>query len=245
MDSGKDLIKKYDLDKKEIQKWAKKKYPTFQDNLRLMVMTYVTEKMGMKIDPFEVGLERELELTPVSDLREDAFSEIEVLVVTKVSEFEYLSCPECRKKVDEDNECPSHGKVEPEVSVWRKFIAGDATGDLVLTISPGTVLNGSIVGRAVRARGSLRSDRGEFVIRTLKISDSVMKLEAEENEGKELDISEEELDTFKKFVRVYGGVPKKQLQSWHETKGLKGSLDDLIKSAGLKVKDGRYYVKED
>jgi len=240
-----ELIKKYSLDKKKIESWGKEKYPLFQNNLRLITLAYLTQELGISIDAFELGFERHLEVTPVKDLQKDVFSEIRVLIASKISDFEYLACPECNKKIDDSNSCPVHGKVKAEIATWRKYIAGDETGDVVLTFPP-RLKEERVLGRVVVVRGTLRSGRDEFVCRTVRVVEEVPQKDRKEGKDKEtevLEISSEELETFKKFVQVYGGVPKKQLKAWHDAKGLESSLEQLIKAAQLQYKDGKYYVK--
>lgn len=242
------LLKRYSLSKKVVKKWAAKKFPKYKDNLRMMISMYLQETEGLKLDPFELGMVTAKEHVPVSDLEYNVFSQIVVLVASKISEFEYNACSECNKKVGDDNECETHGEVSTNLVAWKKYIAGDETGDLIFTLPPTTTYGGEMVNLEFRAEGSLREDRGEFLVRHLTpITDedeeeSESEVEEEEDEAEDVESDEKELEAVTQFVDIYGGAPIGTLKAWHKSKKMKTPVKILIKAAKLKLKDGKYYV---
>ena len=252
----KKLLKRYSLDEKAVKKWAKEKYPDYAENLKMMISMYLQEKQGIKLDPYELGMVKPKEHVDVRDLENRVFSQIRVLISGKISEFEYNACPECNSKVDDDNECDKHGKVKPVLVAWKKYTAGDKTGDVIFTLPPTTSFGGVLVNETVEAEGSFREDRGEFVVRSLRvISDgngdtsetlpTPPEAEAEEEPEAEWDgeVNEEEVQALKDFVDIYGGAPEGTIASWVASKEFTTPLKELIKAAKLKKKKDKYYVE--
>jgi len=146
------FLSRYGATWSEVEEWARKHYPQFIGNRKLMAMVYVKQVLGKPI----------LKKT-VAELDVGEVAELEVLAVERMSSRSYMGCPICYSKVTDDV-CPRHGKVEPVEHEWVSYYAGDETDMVILTIPPR--LKGDYEGCVLKVRGTL-NERGEFVVNSI------------------------------------------------------------------------------
>jgi hypothetical protein len=157
-------LKGFGVDEATVDEWAAKNYPQYKSNRELMAKLYLVTVKGVKVaEPRVVG-----EFTTVSELTVGAVSRIQVVVVQQVEKRAYVGCPKCMKKLDAAPnttvECPRDGLVRAQVLEWNLVLAGDSTGEIMLTIPPsiGRVPN---AGEVIAVEGVLTEQEEFFVYR--------------------------------------------------------------------------------
>jgi len=128
-------LKELNVSEEEFQKFCER-YPTFKDNKELMAKLYLAVVRGIRVaEPKITG-----EFTNVSDLMVGVVSRIKVVVIQHVDKRAYVGCPKCNRKlqaaVNTTVECPKCGIVKAQSLVWTEILAGDNTGEVILTIPP-------------------------------------------------------------------------------------------------------------
>jgi uncharacterized C2H2 Zn-finger protein len=154
-------LKEFGVSEEEFQRFCER-YPTFKDNKELMAKLYLAVAKGIKVaEPKIVG-----EFTNVADLMVGVVSRIKVVVVQQVDKRTYVGCPKCNRKlqaaVNTTVECPKCGVVKAQSLVWTEILAGDNTGEVILTIPPsvGRVPN---EGEIIAVEGVL-TENEEFLV---------------------------------------------------------------------------------
>lgn len=244
------LIKEYGLDEMEVRQWGAKHYPQFT-NLNILAQLYLKQVKKVEIDP------RMLSVTgkkvSVADLKAGEWCVVEVQVGVKTRQNAYRGCPKCWKSVREGGVCPDCG-VETVVMTWDDYVAGDNTGEIIVSLPPRLTMKGvDLEGTTIRARGVLR-DSGEFMINAYQI------VQANPPAGSEVPASPKvplpsttasessatsppgglnrEREDVKKILDIFGEVPWDELAKWHEFRKFTTPLTELLQGIA-EVKDGR------
>jgi hypothetical protein len=154
-------LKQYNVDEEKFNSFCSK-YGEFATNRELMAKLYFAKELNMRVaEPKIVG-----EFKKVTELVVRELSRIKVVVVQKVEERSYVGCPKCLRKLEAAPnttvECVRDGVVKAQMLTWNLVLAGDSSGEIMLTIPPsiGRVPN---VGEVIAAEGSL-SEQGEFFV---------------------------------------------------------------------------------
>jgi uncharacterized C2H2 Zn-finger protein len=154
-------LKEFGVSEEEFQRFCER-YPTFKNNKELMAKLYLAVAKGIRVaEPKIVG-----EFINVADLMVGVVSRIKVVVVQQVDKRTYVGCPKCNRKlqaaVNTTVECPKCGVVKAQSLVWTEILAGDNTGEVILTIPPsvGRVPN---EGEIIAVEGVL-TENEEFLV---------------------------------------------------------------------------------
>ncbi len=150
-------IEKYGLNKQEVEAWGREHYPEFAGNLNLIAQLYLTKVLGITPKP---PVPRE-KVVPVRSVHEGDRTVIRVLVTAKVAERSYTGCPHCRRKIN-GNVCPGCGVVTPIEYKWLVYLAGDTSGEIIVSFPPGVDVPDDLIGRVMWLDGSYKG--GEFLV---------------------------------------------------------------------------------
>jgi len=138
------------------------KYPEFKTNKELMAKLYLATVKGVRVaEPRVTG-----ELVKVSSLTPNVPARIRVVVVQNVEKRAYVGCPKCFKKLqaapNTTVECPRDGLVKAQVLEWNLALAGDDTGEIMLSIPP-SVSAVPNPGDVIAVEGTL-TEQEEFIV---------------------------------------------------------------------------------
>jgi uncharacterized C2H2 Zn-finger protein len=154
-------LKEFGVSEEEFQRFCEK-YPNFKDNKELLAKLYLAVVKGIRVaEPKIAG-----EFTNVADLMVGVVSRVKVVVVQQVDKRTYVGCPKCNRKlqaaVNTTVECPKCGVVKAQSLTWTEMLAGDSTGEVILTFSPsiGRIPN---EGEIIAVEGVLTEDE-EFLV---------------------------------------------------------------------------------
>ena len=157
------LLEQHGFTEAQVRQWAGRKYPMFANNIVLMTYLFLREH-GVEIRPRVVGV---YQPKKVSELEIGDRAELQLLVAAKIGEVRYFGCPECYTKVEDRDgrfwcsKCSSY--VEPVEYSFKRYIAGDETGTVIVVIPP--YVSGELeAGKMYRVRGRMQ-DNTEFLIR--------------------------------------------------------------------------------
>lgn len=254
-----DLLKRYGISEEEVRRWAREKYPYFADNLLLMTLLYLKEVKD--IEP--------LAYTPrkVVNLKPGERAELNVLIALKLSENRYRACPECYTKVDERNGeyyCPRHGiTVEPIEVCWRRYIAGDDTGTIIIAIPP-RIRDEIKLGSTYCIRGIL-GDRGEFVVRSISPIEVRVEVKPETVKAKpkarvearpspkakevRLEVTEDVIEDVKDYLRVWGELDIDEFRRWWRNMGYEkdyGAFETVLRNVrDIVIEEGKIKLREE
>jgi len=163
-------IRKYGLNKAEVEEWGKKHYPEFAKNLALIAQLYLIKVKGIKPKP-PIRADK---IKKVATLQEGERAIIKVVVTLLVGERAYLGCPICKKRVSDSNMCPNCGVVEPKEYKWVTYHAGDDTGEVILNFPPGVSEDlRDLTGAIILAVGRYRA--GEFIVENYDILEETQR----------------------------------------------------------------------
>ena len=131
--------------------------------------------------------ERQVEVKKISSLNPNEFASIEGTIVQVFEPRFYNACPECRKKIDEANNCKDHGKVIPKeipiVNIYiddgteniRAVLFNENANSLVSsieTLKKPDDFRDEILGKQVKATGKVVNNemfqRNEFIVNSLE-----------------------------------------------------------------------------
>jgi hypothetical protein len=154
-------LKQYGVDEAEFNKFCGN-YPQFASNRELMAKLYLSVVKGVRVaEPRVTG-----EFTSISELSVGEVSRIQVAVVQQVEKRAYVGCPKCMRKLqaapNTTVECQRDGIVRAQLLEWNLVLAGDSTGEIMLSIPPsvGRVPN---VGEVIAVEGVL-TEQEEFLV---------------------------------------------------------------------------------
>lgn len=251
-----DLIQYYGLKEEEVLEWGQQHYPMFLNNRNLIAQLYLLKVKNIKVDP---ALLEGVKGVPVkvAELKPETWSTLEVAIGVKVRENQYLGCPNCLRRVDENNECSQCGRVTPKTFIWEDYVIGDDTGDIVASFPPKvTAAGGYQIGDIVRLRGILRND-GSFIVAKVESKTSPPKEESQPVASQpEVPVQaapspaptppkkvpgalEKESDMVKRVLTVFSEVQLEDLKRWHSSRNMVTPLEELLKHIGAKIKNGK------
>jgi len=247
----KKLLKQHGFTESQVREWAERKYPMFANNISLMAFLFLQEK-GISLQPRIVGV---YQAKKVSDLVAGDRAEIQVLVGAKLGEVHYFGCPECYTKVEERENryyCPKCDKyVEANEYVFRRYIAGDETGNVIVVIPP--YVEGELnIGKLYKLRGRMQ-DNGEFSIREFEevelptpsveeereevIEVKVPVREKEESEEEEIEEEIELPETIEAEVEEEKEVVEEEKEEKEEEKKEEEEVEILPELADAKISE--------
>lgn len=165
-------LKEYGVSDEEFNKFCEK-YPEFKSNRELMAKLYLVTVKGVKVaEPRITG-----EFTKVAELSVNVPSRIRVVAIQQVDKRSYVGCPKCLKKLqaapNTTVECPRDGLVKAQVLEWNLVLAGDDTGEIMLSIPPsvGKVPNN---GEVIAVEGVL-TELDEFIVWRYSTAEAAVK----------------------------------------------------------------------
>lgn len=150
-------IEKYGLKKEEVEAWGREHYPEFAGNLNLIAQLYLSKVLGITPKP---PVPRE-KVVLVKSVHDGDRAVIRVLVTAKVAERSYTGCPHCRRKI-EGNVCPGCGVVTPIEYKWLVYLAGDTSGEIIISFPPGVDVPDDLIGKVMLLDGTYKD--GEFLV---------------------------------------------------------------------------------
>lgn len=254
------LYAKYGLNEQEVLEWAKKHYPQFIGNKNIIAQLYLKLVKGVQVDPRSLVLLTGKKVN-VADLRVGEWSIIEVLVGVRTRQSAYQGCPVCFRST-QDGLCPQCGKTTPQVMIWEEYLAGDSSGEVILTLPPRITSEGkNYEGTVLRVKGVLR-DSGEFMAQAVQEvtprgvspapAPEVPKAKPQappqeipkeppvrvQEEIPKVEVGDEALEReardLQKILEVFGEVPYDDLVMWHKSRKLVTPLDVLINAVGMR-----------
>ena len=238
-----DLYKKYAVNKEDVKAWAEKNYPAFLSAESVMVQLYLNEVRGVLVEPTDVQVVTG-EATEVADLEEGTWCVIEVAVGRKIRETQYMGCPICYKSISKDGpqECGTHGAVESVAHSWARYIAGDNSGEIVVSTPPRfSKQYKDLMGSIIKARGVL-NDQGEFNLNTINIiggkTQETLVVEARAGAPAVLKekagefVNEAEVGKFQQMLEALPSMALEDLEKWHSYNKIATPLNLLIMKAG-------------
>lgn len=234
-----DIFEKHGITKKEVLEWGTRIYPQFT-NENILAQLYLKQVKKLTLDPREVELMTGKEVD-VEDLTTGDWCIIDIIVGTKIRENSYLGCPNCSKKVAEDKICRSCGPVIPVTLFWTSYVAGDNTGDVMLSVPP-RISNDyrDLEGIMMKARGVL-GDQGEFMVQNMEMLKEPPK---ELEEKKAEDTGDMEVAALKNVLTNFPVATYEDLKTWHRQRNLTTDLDMLIIQVGAeKDEEGNVALK--
>jgi replication factor A1 len=135
----------------------------------------------------EFNDQRQIETKKISSLNENDFTSIEGTVVQVFEPRFYNACPECRKKVNEESKCETHGSIVPKEIPIVNIYLDDGTENIRLVLfnenanklvsSIETLKNpddfrDEVLGKQIKATGKVVKndmfDRNEFMVNSLE-----------------------------------------------------------------------------
>lgn len=154
-------LKEYGVTEEEFNKFCEK-YPEFKNNRELMAKLYLVIVKGVRVaEPRITG-----EFTKVAELSVNVPSRIRVVAIQQVDKRSYVGCPKCLKKLqaapNTTVECPRDGLVKAQVLEWNLVLAGDDTGEIMLSIPP-SVGRVPSNGEVIAVEGVL-TEQEEFIV---------------------------------------------------------------------------------
>ena len=166
-------LKEYGVTEEEFEKFCEK-YPDFKSNRELMAKLYLTVVKGIKVAAPIAG-----EFTPISQLQVGVVSRIHAVVLQHVRKNIYTGCPRCFKKLEvapnTTVDCPRCGPVKAQPLEWNIVLAGDESGEILLTIPP-RIGQAPRPGEIIDVEGML-TEEDEFFVYRYAISTSRVKVE--------------------------------------------------------------------
>lgn len=227
----KSIFEKYGISRQEVLEWGMKHYPQFT-NENILAQLYLRHVKKVNLDPNDVALMTGKEVD-VEDLQPGEWCIIQVVVGAKVRSNSYRGCPECYKRVDDNNMCPKCGLVTPVDLFWDTYVAGDNTGDVMVSFPP-RIANEyrNLEGTILKIRGFL-NDQGEFIAQNIEV---VKEPPKSLEEKKEQTVVEKEVEALRNVLLNFPEVSYEDLKTWHRQRGFTTDLDLLIMKVGA-VKD--------
>jgi len=229
-----DIFSQNGITREEVIAWATKAYPQFVENEGVIVQLYLDQVKNKKVDP-QTTVWLKGEKTLVSDLEQGAWVTLEVVVGSIVRENSYHGCPSCSKKVDvEDPLCPKCNKeVTPVEYTWIDYVAGDNSGDIIITIPPKLeATTGSLTGKVVTIRGSL-NDQGNFFVNALNVhSPDENTLSAK----RDASTKKSEIELLSETLSRFPQITVADLRKWHADSKLTTPLSEMLSSIGMEMK---------
>jgi hypothetical protein len=156
-------LKSFGIQESEFEAFCNK-YPQFKSNKELMAKLYLSIVKGVRVaEPKIVG-----EFVKVSELTVGVVSRIKVVVIQHIETRSYVGCPKCYKKLQVSpntiTECMRDGTVKAQLLEWSMILAGDDTGEILLTISP-SINQLPQPGEIIAVEGVLNESEEFFVYR--------------------------------------------------------------------------------
>lgn len=236
-----DLYEKYGLKKEEVLQWGASRYPQFIKAESILAQLYIKEVQNKTIEPAEVALMTGTDFA-VDELSPNVWGVITVVVGIKTKSNSYNGCPTCMKKVPDDNICSKCGPTTAVELTFETYVAGDNSGDLMLSVGPRLVAEfPNLEGLVIRARGSI-GDQGEFNVNNLELLSEPASGLAEKQT---VDMVEREVGLLTNVIQSFGSVAYEDLKQWHATKTISCDLDMLMVKAGaVKAEDGKVSIPD-
>jgi uncharacterized C2H2 Zn-finger protein len=154
-------LKEYNVSDEDFEKFCKQ-YGEFATNRELMAKLYLVREKGVKVAEMPITGP----ITKVSELKVNTTSVIKVIIIQCVDTRQYVGCPRCYRAIqaapNTDVVCERDGAVRAETLSWSNFLAGDDTGEIMLTFPP-RIPQVPKVGDVIVAQGSL-SEQYEFYV---------------------------------------------------------------------------------
>ena len=97
---------------------------------------HLTSNSTISLSSFDIGnvkTEQELKLTSIDRLHANDIAKLRAVVVQVFDPFFFNVCPECKRKVVEENgsfKCETHGVVEPLERMLLSFVVDDGTASM-------------------------------------------------------------------------------------------------------------------
>jgi uncharacterized Zn finger protein (UPF0148 family) len=156
-------LKSFGIQENEFEAFCNK-YPQFKSNKELMAKLYLSIVKGVRVaEPKIVG-----EFVKISELSVGVVSRIKVVVIQHIETRSYVGCPKCYKKLQVSpntiTECMRDGTVKAQLLEWSMILAGDDTGEILLTISP-SINQLPQPGEIIAVEGVLNESEEFFVYR--------------------------------------------------------------------------------
>jgi DNA-directed RNA polymerase subunit RPC12/RpoP len=162
MEDGIALLAQHGYKLEDAVNWAKDKYPDFINNKSLIAKLFLASK-GISI------VRQRREIKKIAELEVGQVATIRAALVAEIDRRSYIACPICYKRVQgvpgEEVECQKDGKVKAVTAWWILILAGDDSGEIILTFPPSITKSQSIppMGHIILARGAL-NENNEFMI---------------------------------------------------------------------------------
>ena len=189
-----------------IKEWAKKHYPEYADNLKVMRILY-ERAHGRGVKASYSGYEAK----DISEVNEGEFVEVKGVVFDEVRIIKYDGCPECYRK-----EC-NCGK--GKVTYYRPILRmADKTGDIMIALPFATEMHDVKIGDEIVVKGRVKrwKDIYEINVREYEVvkKKDVTNQEAIEEALRALDSAGEmEKGAFIKYIDRKWGL------TWDDIKG--------------------------
>jgi hypothetical protein len=156
-------LKEFGIQESDFEAFCNK-YPQFKSNKELMAKLYLSIVKGVRVaEPKITG-----EFVKVSELSVGVVSRIKVVVIQNVETRSYVGCPKCYKKLqvapNTITECLRDGTVKAQLLEWSMILAGDDTGEILLTIPP-SINQLPQPGEIIAVEGVLNESEEFFVYR--------------------------------------------------------------------------------
>jgi uncharacterized C2H2 Zn-finger protein len=154
-------LREYGVSEEEFNRFCES-YPQFKSNRELMAKLYLSAVKGVRVaEPRITG-----KFTTISELSVGEVSRIQVVVVQEVDRRSYVGCPRCMRKLQAAQgatvQCPRDGLVQATLLSWHSVLAGDSTGEIMLTFPP-RLAQVPKVGETIAVEGTL-TEQEEFVV---------------------------------------------------------------------------------
>lgn len=233
----------------ELKKWSKKKYPDFYDRLDLMRKCWEREQ-GIVEKPKDKNYVREYVKKNVKDVKNRENAEVEVLIASKKSEYDYRGCSKhnCRKKKDREVEdehyvCQCGNKGLRDYT-WHTYYVGDKTGDIIAkTNQPAEEEELLIEGKLMKLRGWIKSDKFDGGSLFLSVNEVVNGGKTKSNEKLEKTCSD--VADFLNLYKADGGLDEKEFEKWFKKQKYGVSLTAVLDTLNVEEEDGKLIVVGD
>jgi hypothetical protein len=224
-----DIYQKAGVKKEDVQAWAHKTYPQFENNEKVVLQLYLKQVKRVEVPMTSIlGIKG----TPatIADIQVGKFIVLEGIVGPLMQDFSYEGCPQCSKKVD-GGQCREHGPVIPVQLTFHRYVFGDNTGDIEISLGPKLVQeHGNLEGATVKLNGKQKED-GSFTVSNLEkveTPDTLVPKQQTDNLAREV----AQLQT---MAAQFKELDLQSLQLWHQTNKLQTPLGQLITAAGVKL----------
>lgn len=140
------------------------RYGEFGADKEKMAKLYCSTVLGIRVAEAPITGP----ITKIVDLRVNVSTNIKVYIIQLIEERQYVGCPRCLRGLqvapNTDVVCERDGPVKAQLLTWSLFLAGDDTGEIMLTFSP-RVPQTPKPGDVIVANGVLTEQQEFYVYR--------------------------------------------------------------------------------